>query len=235
MTTTAPPTTTAPTTTVAPTTTTVPTVTFSGGLVVQPSYQVASANGTVRALASPGGAVVQTLDHYNAIKQVTTLLVVGPAVSLGGATWYEVRLARRPNGSNGWVSSDQVTVSVLTKAIVIERAAHRLTLCDQGVTVASYPVCIGTSTNPTPIGTFFALGTIRPNPKGPYGPFAIPTSAYSETLTDWPGGGVVGIHGTNNPSSVGKSVSHGCVRMYNKDITELAQQVVPGTPIFIVP
>jgi lipoprotein-anchoring transpeptidase ErfK/SrfK len=101
--------------------------------------------------------------------------------------------------------------------------------------VASYPVCIGTSTNPTPTGAFFALGVIEPDPGGAYGPFAIPTSAYSETLTDWPGGGVVGIHGTNSPDSIGKSISHGCIRMYNKDITELTRGIAPGTPIFVLP
>lgn len=232
----APTTTTAPstTTTVAPTTTTTA-VTFPGGLVIRPSYQVVSAVGKVHVLDSPGGAEVKTLPHMNAIDKVTTLPVVSLGSSQGAAGWYEVRLAQRPNGSTGWVSGNEVVADTITEAIVIERAAHRLTLFDEGVKVASYPICIGTASNPTPSGSFCALGVITPSAGGPYGPFAIPTSAYSETLIDWPGGGVVGIHGTNNPSSVGKSVSHGCVRMYNKDITELVQVVVPGTPIFIEP
>jgi lipoprotein-anchoring transpeptidase ErfK/SrfK len=121
------------------------------------------------------------------------------------------------------------------RAMVIELAAHRLTLYDQGRKVADYPVGVGTATNPTPTGTFYVIGVIRPNPSGPYGPYAIGTSAFSETLTDWPGGGVVGIHGTNDPSSVGRNVSHGCVRMNNDDITELAPAISPGTPIFIRP
>jgi lipoprotein-anchoring transpeptidase ErfK/SrfK len=230
----APTTTTVPptTTTAAPTTTTT-LVTFPGGLVIQPSYEVVHAAGQVRVFDSPGGTVVKTLSRTNAIGKVTTLPVVSLESFERAPGWYEVRLAQRPNGSTGWVSGSEVTAETLTHVIVIERAAHRLTLLDGGVKVGSYPVCIGTDTNPTPIGSFCALGVIEPG--GVYGPYAIPTSAYSETLPDWPGGGVVGIHGTNNPDSVGKSVSHGCIRMYNKDITEVVQSVVPGTPIFIVP
>ncbi len=235
-TTTAPPPT---TTTVAPTTTTVaPTttttlVTLPGGLAIHASYAVVTAIGQVHVLDSPGGAVVKTLSRLNAIKEVTSLPVVGLGSFDKVSGWYEVRLAQRPNGSTGWVAADEVVARTLTHAIVIERAAHRLTLFDGGVKVDSYPVCIGTNVNPTPLGVFCALGVIEPG--GAYGPYAIPTSAFSDTLLDWPGGGVVGIHGTNNPDSVGKSVSHGCVRMYNKDITQVVKSVVPGTPIFILP
>jgi lipoprotein-anchoring transpeptidase ErfK/SrfK len=94
---------------------------------------------------------------------------------------------------------------------------------------------VGTGSNRTPTGTFFVIGVITPDPSGPYGPYALGTSAFSDTLTDWPGGGVIGIHGTNNPSSVGRSASHGCIRLYNHDITQLAQMVSAGTPIFIRP
>ena len=67
-----------------------------------------------------------------------------------------------------------------------------------------------------------------------YGPYAIGTSAYSPTLTDWPGGGVVGIHGTDQPGLVPGHPSHGCVRLHNGDVTRLYRILQLGTPITII-
>ena len=53
-----------------------------------------------------------------------------------------------------------------------------------------------------------------------YGPLAFGTSARSPTLTDWPGGGYVGIHGTDQPEILPGRVSHGCIRMRNTDILQ---------------
>ena len=73
------------------------------------------------------------------------------------------------------------------------------------------------------------------NPPVPlYGPYAIGTSDYSTTETDWPGGGIIGIHGTDQPSLVPGDPSHGCVRLHNADITRLYRLVQVGTPIVII-
>ena len=58
-------------------------------------------------------------------------------------------------------------------------------------------------------------------------------SAYSDSLTDWPGGGVVGIHGTNQPELIPGRPSHGCVRVPNPRIRKLAKLMPIGTPILI--
>jgi lipoprotein-anchoring transpeptidase ErfK/SrfK len=65
------------------------------------------------------------------------------------------------------------------------------------------------------------------------GAYAFETSGYSK-LSDWPGGGVVGVHGTNTPQLIGQAVSHGCVRMRNEDVEFLRSIVRVGTPIKIV-
>jgi lipoprotein-anchoring transpeptidase ErfK/SrfK len=232
----APPTTAAaPTTTAAaPTTTTAPPLIRPDGLVIRPSYKVVYAIDLVHVLDAPSGAILQTLEFTNELGVRTTLPVMALTESWGAQNWYEVGLRLRPNGVTGWVSSDEVTEGWVTTAIVVELEAHRLTLYDRAVEVAEYPVGVGTTTNPTPTGTFFVLGVLD-DPGGAYGPYAIGTSALSETLTDWPGGGTVGIHGTSNPSSVGQDASHGCIRLYDSDITQLAGAVRPGTPVFIVP
>ncbi|MGZ0879436.1 L,D-transpeptidase [Priestia megaterium] len=46
-------------------------------------------------------------------------------------------------------------------------------------------------------------------------------------------GNTYGIHGNNNESSIGKYVSHGCVRMHNKDVEKLYEKVQIGTPVAI--
>jgi lipoprotein-anchoring transpeptidase ErfK/SrfK len=66
-----------------------------------------------------------------------------------------------------------------------------------------------------------------------YGPLAFGTSARSPTLTYWPGGGFVGIHGTNQPYLLPGYVSHGCIRMPNESILKLNRLMPVGTPITI--
>jgi lipoprotein-anchoring transpeptidase ErfK/SrfK len=62
---------------------------------------------------------------------------------------------------------------------------------------------------------------------------AFGTSATSDTLTDWPGGGYVGVHGTNEPGLIPGRISHGCVRLKNPDIVRLSKLMPVGTPVTI--
>ena len=72
------------------------------------------------------------------------------------------------------------------------------------------------------------------NPTGAFGPYAYGLSAFSNTFTEFEGGpGQIGMHGTNEPSSIGRNVSHGCIRMSVTNISWLAHRVPAGTPITI--
>ena len=62
---------------------------------------------------------------------------------------------------------------------------------------------------------------------------AFGTSARSSTATGWPAGGFVGIHGTDRPDLVPGRVSHGCIRMRNRDVVELAKRLPVGTPLTV--
>ena len=106
-------------------------------------------------------------------------------------------------------------------SISVSTSARRLTLYKDGAIVKSYPVGVGKSSSPTPKGTFYIINK-RPNPGGPYGSMWMGLSIPS-----------YGIHGTNNPSSIGGFVSKGCIRMYNKDVIELAGIVPVGTSVTI--
>jgi len=75
----------------------------------------------------------------------------------------------------------------------------------------------------TPTGDFVIVNR-EPNPGGPFGTMWLSLSKKS-----------YGIHGTNDPSSIGKAVSKGCIRMYNAQVNELAQIVPNGTGVYIRP
>jgi lipoprotein-anchoring transpeptidase ErfK/SrfK len=147
-----------------------------------------------------------------------------------------VQLPERPNGSTGWVRADDVTTTRHQYRIEVSLSGHVLSAYEGNQRILETPAAIGQETTPTPTGHFYTTELLRPtNPKGAYGPYAFGLSAHSDVLTDFAGGdGTVGIHGTNDPSSLGTDASHGCVRIGNDAITSLAESVPVGTPVDIV-
>jgi hypothetical protein len=149
--------------------------------------------------------------------------------------WLEIRVPGRPNGRTGWVREEQLSnLKAVTTHLTIDRRRLRATLRRKGKKVWSSPVGVGKAGTVTPAGRFWVRERL-PNLGGSpvYGPWAFGTSAYSDTLTDWPGGGVVGIHGTNQPELIPGRPSHGCVRVPNAKIRKLARLMPVGTPIRI--
>jgi lipoprotein-anchoring transpeptidase ErfK/SrfK len=93
---------------------------------------------------------------------------------------------------------------------------------------------VGARRSPTPGGSFLIRERlVPPNKRGTYGALAFGLSAYSRHRTDWPGGGQVGIHGTNQPQLIPGRISNGCVRMRNRDVLRLDRIVTPGTPVHV--
>jgi L,D-transpeptidase-like protein len=157
-------------------------------------------------------------------------------VTHGDQTWVQVRFKSRPNGQIGWVDSDSLgAFQTVTTFLEINRKKLRATLFKGGERVWSAPVGIGQARTLTPAGNFYVRERLIPrDTRGVYGVFAFGTSATSPTLTDWPGGGIIGIHGTNEPGLIPGRISHGCVRVRNKAITRLRRLMVLGTPIQIL-
>jgi len=149
--------------------------------------------------------------------------------------WLRVLLPLRPNGSEGWIKASQVTLASHRYKIKVELAAHRLIVTNGTKTILDTPVGVGTTDTPTPGGLYYTKELFQPpNQEGAYGHFAYGLSGFSNVITSFRGGdGVIGIHGTNNPSSVGKDVSHGCLRITNEAITLLARQLPLGVPVEI--
>lgn len=107
-------------------------------------------------------------------------------------------------------------------SIVIVLSQRRLYLYNNAQIMKSYPVGVGKSSTPTPAGIYY-IANKRPNPGGPFGIMWMGLSLPHH-----------GIHGTNNPSSIGGYVSKGCIRMYNQDILELSKIIPIGTPVKII-
>jgi lipoprotein-anchoring transpeptidase ErfK/SrfK len=150
----------------------------------------------------------------------------------GRPAWYKLSLPGRPNGRTGWVPAASVDVTPVRKEIVIDRSARTLELRDGGRLLLRTQVAVGAYGMETPLGRFYVMAKFRPT--APIlGAFGFETSAYSK-LSEWPGGGIVGIHGTNTPSLLGQAVSHGCIRVANDAILRLKDLVPVGTPIKIV-
>lgn len=188
-----------------------------------------------RAEPDPGAPTVHTLRALTADGTSELVLALGERTGSDGRTWVHVRLPMRPNGRTGWVPRSALgPYRVVTTALRIDRRARRAVLLRAGRRVWSAPIGVGRPGTITPTGRFYVRERLVPKgPHGLYGVLAFGTSAYSATLTDWPGGGVIGIHGTNEPALIPGAISHGCVRIENRRIRRLGQLMPLGTPILI--
>lgn len=150
-------------------------------------------------------------------------------------TWVRIRIPRRPAGRTGWVQrADLGPLLTVTTMLRVDRRALRATLYDRGRRIWSSRIGIGKPDTPTPAGHFWVRTRLKALGGGTiYGPWAFGTSAYS-ALSEWPGGGVVGIHGTDQPQLIPGRPSHGCIRVPNEHIRRLARLMPVGTPVHIV-
>jgi lipoprotein-anchoring transpeptidase ErfK/SrfK len=172
-----------------------------------------------------------TMPHTTILGTVTVLEVVdGPSDG-----WAKVKLPVRPNGTEGWVHADDLMLYVVDSQVVIDLSDRTLTYFEKGEEVLTTPVAVGSKRNPTPVGEFFVTDSVTlANPGSAWGPHAFGLSARSETITEYNGGdGIIGIHGTNRPGSIGNAASLGCIRVPNEVITELHDMVPIGTPVTI--
>jgi murein L,D-transpeptidase YcbB/YkuD len=130
------------------------------------------------------------------------------------------------------VASDQGPTAQIpepTRQVIVTIPDRKLALIEDGRLVKVYPVAVGRASSASPTGrfrirerltnpTYYAPGTvIPPGPANPLGPRWIGLSSKG-----------YGIHGTNEPRSIGQAASHGCVRMHNRDVTDLFERVRAG-------
>ena len=150
----------------------------------------------------------------------------------GTPSWYRISVPGRPNGRTGWIPAAAADIRPVRELIQIDLSARTLALWSKGRVVLKTRVAVGRPGMETPRGLFYVTWKLVPR-ASVLGKFAFETSAYSK-LSEWPGGGIVGIHGTYEPHLLGQAVSHGCVRVANRDILRLRARVGLGTPINVV-
>ena len=180
----------------------------------------------------PSARVVRVLRQFRSDFRQQIVFAVGERVGADGRVWEKLALPMRPNGTFGWVPAESISVTPRLTKIVIRRGERRLRVYRDGRVVFSTRVAVGSKGRETPLGSFYVTARFVPDDSF-LGTFALETSAYSK-LTEWPGGGVVGIHGTSQPWLLGQAVSHGCVRVSNSAAQILERLVPLGTPISIV-
>jgi hypothetical protein len=181
-----------------------------------------------------GGRVVARLGKLTPEGTTNIVLVLGRVATRGHGVWIRVSLPVLPNGTTGWVPRAALGgYGVVNTHLIIDRRSLTVTLLRGGRPIFRASIGIGQASTPTPPGEFVVRDELTRYSSPSFGPIAFGTSARSATLTDWPAGGYVGIHGTNQPSLLPGRVSHGCIRMRNADILRLARLMPVGTPITI--
>jgi lipoprotein-anchoring transpeptidase ErfK/SrfK len=168
--------------------------------------------------------------------QYVLALDVVKAKKSGKPTWYRISIPGRPNGRTGWVRAGALEIHPVQKRLIVYRGAKRFEYWDGRRLVRAGKVAVGKPGAETPLGLFYVTWKFNPSIDPDWailGAYAFETSAYSR-LTDWPGGGIVGMHGTPWPSLLGQAVSHGCIRVHNDNIEFLRNRVPLGTPVKIV-
>jgi lipoprotein-anchoring transpeptidase ErfK/SrfK len=171
---------------------------------------VATLQGDTPGSATPGGPATQVVPgEWYGYQSILPVIDSAP-------NWIEVRLAQRPNESTAWIPQSDATLSTTPYKVVVDLA---------------------TATTP---GNFFVTMQAPPPDPG-YGAFVMVTSAHSDTITDWGNSGdaIIAIHGpidSYDDSLIGTSgaaISHGCIRLHDADLAQLAD-LPNGTPVNIV-
>lgn len=116
-----------------------------------------------------------------------------------------------------------IHVNQTVYSIEIHPYRHQLIVRKQGKKIRVYPIAVGNPSTPTPIGDYQII--YKGKNWGPsFGP------RWLGLNVPW---GTYGIHGTNRPHSIGQHLSHGCIRMHNRDVIELFDLVPLGSKVTI--
>jgi hypothetical protein len=167
-------------------------------------------------------------------ERTTNLVLTLDGRRTSSDTWIHVRLPILPNNTTGWVPRRSLSDwKIVRTRLVADRRSLTATLYRVGKPVFSAQIAVGQPQWPTPVGEFYVRNQLYGFNDPFYGPIAWGTNARSPVLTDWPGGGFIGIHGTDEPEKIPGRVSHGCIRMKNRDILRLARLMPVGTPLTV--
>ena len=185
-----------------------------------------------RARSQPHAPVVARIPTRTPEGTTNILLAIGARRDGTRGLWVHVRLPVLPNNTTGWVRRSALGGYRFVRThLVVDLRSLEATLYRGRTALFHAPVGVGAKATPTPVGRFYIRDRLTRYASPFYGPVAFGTSARSAVLPDWPAGGYVGIHGTNEPGLIPGRISHGCIRLRNADILRLARLMPIGTPV----
>ena len=194
-----------------------------------PSGHVVHPNQKVPVYAQPGGSAIAALPTQQ-ISSDTWVPVIAEEPG-----WVQVLLPSRPNGSTGWLSTQDTTLDIAHTPyrIVVDRAAFRLQLYRDEEVVGSWIVGIGKPGAETPAGRTFLLASLQDS-RQTFSPVILPLGSHSDSHETYGGGpGTTGIHGWPSTDVLGRPSSDGCVRVPADALHVLSTDVPLGTPVLI--
>lgn len=199
------------------------------------AYAAVVARAPARAYRRPGRKPFARFGRLNVNGVPTVFGVLDKVVDARcRARWYRVQLPMKPNGVTGFVRAGDIELARVRTRIHVDLSARRVTLFRDGKRVLHAVAAIGSPATPTPTGRFYVNQRLVPEDQsGPFGPGAVGISAFSEVLTGWAQGGPIALHGTNQPESIGRAVSNGCLRLDNRVIRRIFGAALAGTPVVI--
>jgi hypothetical protein len=186
-------------------------------------------------VAPAGGArVLARLHPRTEMGSPEVYLLLSEQTDARGRRWVRLRLPGQPNGRTGWVRRATLGPTHVTHtALLIDKRRLTATLLVGGKPRWHAPIGIGAPASPTPQGRFYVRERLKLKPATTaYGPYIIGTSGYAR-LSEFPGGGIIGIHGTSQPGLIPGRPSHGCVRLRNADIRTLVKRLPVGAAVRI--
>ena len=189
--------------------------------------------------SKPGGSKAFTVARMDTSWTGSTavLLIARSATDSTGRLWLKLMLPVRPNGSAGWILAEHAQIGTTSARVEISARARKLRLRRGGRIIFTTRVVVGKPSTPTPFGNF-AIYERADSPKGSnVGPFALHLTAFSDVLHSYDGGpGRIAIHGRSGSllaDPLGSARSHGCIRLKNSALQQLARFAKPGTPVSI--
>jgi lipoprotein-anchoring transpeptidase ErfK/SrfK len=150
--------------------------------------------------------------------------------------WGRVELPYTWPRREGWIRLTGLRRETTRVRVEVDLSAHLVTVRKFGKVLFRAPGATGASSSPTPVGEYFVTDRVPFSAGGYLGSFAFGISGIQPRLpAGWSGGNQLAIHGTNNPSSIGRSVSAGCVRVSETTLDRLIPLLVYGTPVIVHP
>ena len=155
------------------------------------------------------------------------------AVSPNGR-WGRVELPYTWPRIEGWIRLGGLRRATTRVRVEVDLSSHLVTVRKFGRVLFRAAGATGAPSSPTPVGEYFVTDRVAVPAGSSLGTFAFGISGIQPRLpAGWSGGNQLAIHGTNNPWSIGRSASAGCIRVSEATLDRLLPLLAYGTPVVV--